>query len=308
MNNKVIKIIGLGKAGCNSLNHLNKTSIVKAETWLIDTDKEILLQSHASNKLQIESKLISGFSVKGNPAISKLDVESRCEIIKILKNTDLVFIIAGMGRSTGTNLAPIIAKEAKEMGCLTIGVVTQPFSFEGSRCFNQGKEGVNNLKKTVDTAIVISNDRLLVNITRTISLQKIFALADDIICQAIQTILYPITISGLIDLDFIELKNLMKNRGLARIGIGKSSGKSKLMDAAKLAISSPFLESSIEKAKKIIFNITGSNDLSLNEITGTAQIIYDRLDSDSKIIFGAQIDERMVNQVKVNLITTDFTS
>ena len=291
-----IKVIGVGTGGCKTIDRIIESGIVGVEFWAIDTDARVLSQSDAPNSLQIGN----GFGAEGNPAIGqKAAKESRAEIATVLKDTDLVFIVAGMGRGTGTGAAPIVARVAQEMGCLTVALITRPFTFEGRRCYSQADEGINNLETRVDTAIVISNDRLLSQISPEMPLQEVFRLIDDILCQGVQAILNPIAIPSLVDLDFMDVRQFMTDAGLARMGIGSGSGKSKAADAAAAAISSPLLESSIERAKRILFNVTGGTDLSLYEVNAAAETIYERVDPNASIWFGATIDEQLQGKVKI---------
>lgn len=304
-----IKAIGVGKGGCNSINRIIESGIAGVEFWAIDTDAQFLSQFDAPNSLLIWNKLTRGLGTKGDPVIGrKAAKESREEITAALKDTDLVFIIAAMGGGTGTGAAPVIAEIAREMGCLAISIVTRPLTDEGSLRTEQAEEGISTLKTHVDTAIVISNDKLLSIIAPKTPVQEIFRLADDILSQGVQGILNLIAIPGMVNVDFRDIRTVMADAGLARLGIGIGSGKSRAADAAVAAISSPLLESSIERARTIIFNVTGGSNLSLHEVNAVAETIYERIDPNANIIFGATIDKQLHGEVKITVIVTGFTA
>lgn len=304
-----IKVIGVGGGGCNAVNRMIQSNVGGVEFWQINTDAQALAQSLASNCLQIGQKLTRGLGAGGNPAIGqKAAEESREEIARTLENTDLVFITAGMGGGTGTGAAPIVAEVAKEMGCLTVGVITRPFTFEGRRRTSQAEEGINALQSRVDTLIVIPNNQLLSVIPSETPLQESFRIADDILRQGVQGISDIITIPGLVNVDFADVRAVMADAGSALMGIGIGSGKSRAKEGATAAISSPLLESSIEGAKGVVLNITGGSDLTLHEVNTAAETIYDIVDPNANIIFGAVIDEQMQGEIRITVIATGFSS
>lgn len=303
-----IKVIGVGGGGCNAVNRMIASGVTGIEFWSINTDSQSLVQAASPQRLQIGQKLTRGLGAGGNPAIGqKAAEESRDEIARALENTDLVFITAGMGGGTGTGAAPIVAEVAKEMGCLTVGIVTRPFTFEGRRRSNQAEEGINALQSRVDTLIVIPNNQLLSVIPTETPLQEAFRVADDILRQGVQGISDIITIPGLVNVDFADIRAIMADAGSALMGIGVGSGKSRAKEAATAAISSPLLESSIEGAKGVVFNVTGGHDLTLHEVNIAAETIYDVVDPNANIIFGAVIDERMQGEMRLTVIATGFS-
>jgi cell division protein FtsZ len=303
-----IKVIGVGGGGCNAVNRMITGGVSGVEFWGINTDAQALAQSAAPQRLQIGQKLTRGLGAGGNPAIGqKAAEESREEIANALDNTDLVFITAGMGGGTGTGAAPIVAEIAKEMGCLTVGVVTRPFTFEGRRRTNQADDGVAELQSRVDTLIVIPNNQLLTVIPSDTPLQEAFRIADDILRQGVQGISDIITIPGLVNVDFADVRAVMADAGSALMGIGIGSGKSRAKEGAIAAISSPLLEFSIEGAKGVVLNITGGKDLTLHEVNAAAETIYEIVDPNANIIFGAVVDENMQGEVRVTVIATGFS-
>jgi cell division protein FtsZ len=303
-----IKVIGVGGGGCNAVNRMIENNVVGIEFWQINTDAQALAQSMATNCLQIGQKLTRGLGAGGNPAIGeKAAEESRDEIAKALENTDLVFITAGMGGGTGTGAAPIVAEIAKDMGCLTVGVVTRPFTFEGRRRTKQAEEGISGLESKVDTLIVIPNNKLLSVIPADTPLQESFRMADDTLRQGVQGISDIITIPGLVNVDFADVRAVMADAGSALMGIGISSGKSRAKEGATNAISSPLIESSIEGATGVVLNITGGKDLTLHEVNTAAETIYEIVDPNANIIFGAVVDEAMQGEVRVTVIATGFS-
>lgn len=304
-----IKVIGVGGGGCNAVNRMINSGLTGIEFWAINTDAQALSNSAAPQRLQIGQKLTRGLGAGGNPAIGqKAAEESRDEIAHALESTDLVFITAGMGGGTGTGAAPIVAEVAKEIGCLTVGVVTRPFTFEGRRRTNQADEGVGSLQSRVDTLIIIPNNQLLTVIPQDTPLQEAFRIADDVLRQGVQGISDIITIPGLVNVDFADVRAVMADAGSALMGIGVSSGKSRAKEGATAAISSPLLESSITGAKGVVLNITGGNDLTLHEVNAAAETIYEVVDPNANIIFGAVIDERMQGEVRITVIATGFSS
>ena len=303
-----IKVIGVGGGGGNAVNRMIATEVTGVEFWTINTDAQALVNSASSQRLQIGQKLTRGLGAGGNPAIGqKAAEESREELAIALENADLVFITAGMGGGTGTGAAPIVAEVAKEVGALTVGVVTRPFMFEGRRRTNQADEGIEALKSRVDTLIVIPNDKLLSVISEQTPVQEAFRLADDILRQGVQGISDIITVPGLVNVDFADVRAVMADAGSALMGIGSGSGKSRATEAALAAISSPLLEASIQGAKGVVFNITGGGDLTLHEVNAAAEIIYEAVDPNANIIFGAVIDDKLDGEVKITAIATGFT-
>lgn len=302
-----IKVIGVGGGGCNAVNRMIDNGVSGIDFWTINTDSQALSQTAASNRIQIGQKLTRGLGAGGNPAIGqKAAEESRDEIARSLEGTDLVFITAGMGGGTGTGAAPIVAEVAKEMGCLTVGIVTRPFTFEGRRRAKQAEDGISALQSRVDTLIVIPNNQLLSVIPAETPLQEAFRVADDILRQGVQGISDIIIIPGLVNVDFADVRAVMADAGSALMGIGIGSGKSRAKEAATAAISSPLLESSIEGAKGVVFNITGGCDLTLHEVNVAAEVIYEVVDPNANIIFGAVIDERLQGEIRITVIATGF--
>ncbi len=303
-----IKVIGVGGGGCNAVNRMIESSVGGIEFWAINTDAQALSLASAPNRLQMGQKLTRGLGAGGNPAIGqKAAEESRDEIAQALEGTDLVFITAGMGGGTGTGAAPIVAEVAKEMGCLTVGVVTRPFTFEGRRRTSQAEEGIAALQGRVDTLIVIPNNKLLSVITEQTPMQEAFRVADDVLRQGVQGISDIIIIPGLVNVDFADVRAVMADAGSALMGIGIGSGKSRAQEAAIMAISSPLLESSIEGAKGVVFNITGGVDLTLHEVNTAAETVYEVVDPNANIIFGAVIDEKMEGEIRITVIATGFS-
>lgn len=303
-----IKVIGVGGGGCNAVDRMIESDLMGIEFWTMNTDAQALTQSSAPHRLQIGRKLTKGLGAGGNPNIGKeAAVESRDEIAEALEDTDLVFITAGMGGGTGTGAAAIVAEIAKERGCLTVGVVTRPFTFEGRRRMVQAGQGISDLQNNVDTLIIIPNNQLLQVISPETPLREAFLAADNVLRQGVQGISDIITIPGLVNVDFADVRAVMADAGSALMGIGIGSGKSRANDAASSAISSPLLEHSIQGAKGVVFNITGGHDLSLHEVNTAAETIFDVVDPDANIIFGAVIDERVQGEVIVTVIATGFS-
>jgi len=304
-----IKVIGVGGGGCNAVNRMIASDVTGVEFWGINTDAQALSRATAPNRLQVGDKLTRGLGAGGNPSIGqKAAEESRDEIANALENTDLAFITAGMGGGTGSGAAPIVAEVAKEMGCLTVGVVTRPFTFEGRRRTSQAEEGISALQTRVDTLIVIPNNKLLSVIDEQTPVQDAFRVADDILRQGVQGISDIITIPGLVNVDFADIRAVMADAGSALMGIGTASGKSRAAEAATAAISSPLLESSIQGAQGVVFNITGGSDMTLHEVNTAAETIYEGVDPNANIIFGAVIDdEKMEGEIRITVIATGFS-
>lgn len=303
-----IKVIGVGGGGGNAVNRMIASDVMGVEFWTVNTDSQALTLSAAHKRLQMGQKLTRGLGAGGNPAIGqKAAEESRDDIAAALEGADLVFITAGMGGGTGTGAAPVVAEIAKELGALTVGVVTRPFMFEGRRRTTQADEGVAALQSRVDTLIIIPNDKLLTVISEQTPVQEAFRMADDILRQGVQGISDIITIPGLVNVDFADVRAVMADAGSALMGIGIGSGKSRAREAAVAAISSPLLESSIEGARGVVFNITGGSDLTLHEVNSAAETIYEVVDPNANIIFGAVIDDRLQGEVRITVIATGFT-
>lgn len=303
-----IKVVGVGGGGGNAVNRMIASEVTGVEFWSINTDAQALSQNSAPRRLQIGQKLTRGLGAGGNPAIGqKAAEESRDEIAQALENTDLVFITAGMGGGTGTGAASIVAEVAKEIGSLTVGVVTRPFTFEGRRRTNQAEEGIAALQSRVDTLIIIPNNKLLSVISEQTPVQEAFRVADDILRQGVQGISDIITIPGLVNVDFADVRAVMADAGSALMGIGVGSGKSRAREAAIAAISSPLLESSIDGARGVVLNITGGSDLTLHEVNAAAETVYEVVDPNANIIFGAVIDDKMQGEIRITVIATGFS-
>ena len=302
-----IKVIGVGGAGNNAVNRMIEAGIRNVEFIAVNTDRQTLNESKANSKIQIGEKLTRGLGAGANPDIgSQAAEESRAEIAEALKGADMVFVTAGMGGGTGTGAAPIVAATAKEMGILTIGVVTKPFTFEGKKRLAQAERGIASLKGKVDTLVVIPNDKLLQVIDRKTSMIEAFRMADDVLRQGVQGISDLISVPGVINLDFADVRTIMLNQGMAHMGIGCASGENRAEDAAKQAIQSPMLETSIEGARGIIINITGGSDMGLHEANTAAELVQRSADPEANIIFGTVIDESMGDELQITVIATGF--
>ncbi len=304
-----IKVMGVGGGGGNAVNRMIASNVLGVEFWLLNTDAQALSQNSEAQRLQVGQKLTRGLGAGGNPAIGqKAAEESRDEIAAALADSDLVFITCGMGGGTGTGAAPIVAEVAKEMGALTVGVVTRPFTFEGRRRMHQSDEGIAALQSRVDTLIVIPNDKILSAVAEQTPVQEAFRIADDVLRQGVQGISDIISIPGLINVDFADVRAVMADAGSAMMGVGTGSGKSRAKEAATAAIDSPLLDSSIRGARGVVFNITGGPDLTLHEVGIAADTIYEVVDSSANIIFGAVIDEALQGDIKITVIATGFSA
>ena len=302
-----IKVIGCGGGGSNAVNRMIVEGLKNVEFLAINTDKQALMLSHANQKIQVGEKLTKGLGAGANPEIGKKAAEeSREEIEEAIKGADMVFITAGMGGGTGTGAAPVVAEIAKSLGILTVGVVTKPFPFEGRRRMKHAEMGIENLKEKVDTLVIIPNERLLTMVDKKTTLLDSFKLADDVLRQGVQGISDLITIPGLVNLDFADVRAVMLDKGLAHMGVGKGSGDNRAQEAAKQAISSPLLETSIVGATGVLLNVTGGADLGLLEINEAAEIVQDAADPDANIIFGAVIDETLKDEIRITVIATGF--
>ena len=303
----LIKVIGVGGAGNNAINRMIESGIKGVEFIAVNTDRQALQISKASTRIQIGEKLTRGLGAGANPDIgSQAAEESKSEIAEVLRGADMVFVTAGMGGGTGTGAAPIVAATAKELGILTIGVVTKPFTFEGKKRLTQAERGIQNLKEKVDTLVVIPNDKLLQIIDRKTSIVEAFKMADDVLRQGVQGISDLISVPGLINLDFADVKAVMLNTGMAHMGIGRASGENRAEDAAKEAIQSPLLETSIEGARGVIINITGGPDLGLQEANTAAELVQRSVDPEANIIFGVVTDESLGDEIQITVIATGF--
>ncbi|MEL6491817.1 MAG: cell division protein FtsZ, partial [Cyanobacteria bacterium J06621_3] len=303
-----IKVIGVGGGGCNAVNRMIDSGLAGIEFWTVNTDAQALTYSSTTNTMQLGQKLTRGLGAGGNPSIGqKAAEESRDEIFQAVEGSDLVFITAGMGGGTGTGAAPVVAECAKEAGALTVGVITRPFTFEGRRRTSQADSGIAALQASVDTLIIIPNDKLLSVISEQTPVQEAFRVADDILRQGVQGISDIITISGLVNVDFADVRAVMADAGSALMGIGVGSGKSRAREAAIAATSSPLLETSINGAGGVVFNITGGSDLTLHEVNQAAEIIYEAVDPNANIIFGAVIDDRLQGEIRITVIATGFS-
>ena len=302
-----IKVIGVGGAGNNAVNRMIDAGIKNVEFISVNTDRQALQLSKASTKIQIGEKLTRGLGAGANPDIgAQAAEESRTEVAEALRGADMVFVTAGMGGGTGTGAAPIVAGTAKEMGILTIGVVTKPFTFEGKKRLAQAERGIESLKGKVDTLVVIPNDKLLQIIDRKTSIIEAFRMADDVLRQGVQGISDLIAVPGLINLDFADVKTIMLDRGMAHMGVGRASGENRAEDAAKEAIQSPLLETSIEGARGVIINITGGSDVGLHEANTAAELVQRSADPEANIIFGSVTDDSMGDEIQITVIATGF--
>ena len=303
-----IKVLGIGGGGGNALNSMIQSGTISGVDFIaINTDAQVLLTNQAAVKIQIGDNLTRGLGSGGNPDIGlQAAEESREKIKEFLVDSDMVFITAGMGGGTGTGAAPVIAEVAKEVGALTVAIVTKPFAFEGTRRMVNAEEGIEILKTKVDTLIVIPNQRLLDVVDRKMTLLEAFRVADSVLTQGVQGISDIITVPGLINVDFADVKTIMVDAGSALMGIGSGVGDNRAQMAARAAISSPLLEVSIDGAKGVLFNITGGPDMTMTEVDEAARIISEAADADANIIFGSTLDEKLIDQMKITVIATGF--
>lgn len=304
-----IKVVGVGGGGGNALDRMVEAGVKCVEFISVNTDNQALIRSKATQKIQIGEKITHGKGAGSKPEIGqKAAEESREEITAALKGTDMVFITAGMGGGTGTGAAPIVAEIAREMGILTIGIVTKPFAFEGRRRMEQAENGISALREHVDSLVVIPNERLKYASEQRITLINAFAVADDVLRQGVQSISDLILVPGLVNLDFADVTTVMKDAGYAHMGVGRSSGKDKAENAANMAISSPLLETAINGATGVIINITSSPDVGLDEIETASMMISEQADASADIIWGAAFDEEMEDEISVTVIATGFAT
>ena len=302
-----IKVVGVGGGGGNVINRMIEAGLRGVEFITVNTDRQALGLSKANKKIQIGEKLTRGLGAGANPEIGKCSAEeSKAEIAEALKGADMVFVTAGMGGGTGTGAAPIVAETSREMGILTAAVVTKPFPFEGKRRTSQAEAGIDELKQCVDTLIVIPNEKLLQVVEKQTCLQDAFDMSDNVLKQGVQGISDLITIPGLVNLDFADVKTIMLDAGIAHIGTGRASGENRAQEAARQAIHSPLLETSIEGAGGVLINVTGGRDLGLLEINEAAELVQKSVDPEANIIFGAVIDENLKDEIVITVIATGF--
>ena len=302
-----IKVIGVGGGGNNVVNRMVKSGVKGVDFIAVNTDKQALTISSATQKIQIGDKLTGGKGAGADPEIGKKAAEeNKAQIAKALENTDMVFITAGMGGGTGTGAAPIVADIAKEAGILTVGVVTKPFGFEGRRRMQQAEGGIEELRTKVDSLVIIPNERLKHATDQKITFANAFEIADDVLRQAVQSISDLIKNTGFINVDFADVTAIMKNAGMAHMGVGRAAGKGKAEEAAKMAVSSPLLETSINGARGILINVAGSPDIGLEEIEQAAGLVQAAVHPDANTIFGATFDESLDDEIRVTVIATGF--
>lgn len=303
-----IRVIGIGGGGGNAISSMiTQSNIQGVEFVTINTDAQALLRNPASTKVQVGENLTKGLGSGGDPEIGRQAAEESAEKIKdMLEGSDMVFLTAGMGGGSGTGATPVVAKIAKEVGALTVAVVTKPFSFEGTRRMVAAEEGIENLKDKVDTLIVIPNQRIMDVVDRKVSLLEAFKVADSVLSQGVQGISEIITMPGLVNVDFADVRTIMSNAGSALMGIGTGIGENRAQAAARAAIASPLLEVTMDGARGVLFNIVGGNDLIMTEVDEAAKIISSSADPDANIIFGATIDETMHDQIRITVVATGF--
>ena len=302
-----IKVIGVGGGGNNVVNRMVRSGTRGVDFVAVNTDKQALNVSSATYKIQIGEKLTHGQGAGSDPEVGRKSAEeSRAQISKALEDTDMVFITAGMGGGTGTGGAPIVAEIAREQGILTVGVVTKPFGFEGRRRMQQAEKGIEELQGKVDSLVIIPNERLKHATDQKITFANAFGIADDVLRQAVQSISDLIRDTGFINLDFADVTAIMKNAGMAHMGVGRAAGKGKAEEAARMAISSPLLETSIHGARGVLINVTGSMDIGLEEVEQAASLVQDAVHPDALTIFGATFDESMDDEIRVTVIATGF--
>ena len=308
INSAVIRVIGVGGGGCNAINSMISSNVKSAEFIAVNTDNQALLMSKAEKCIQIGEKLTKGLGAGSNPSIGEAAAEeTKDQIQEVLGGTDLLFIACGMGGGTGTGASSVIARIAHEMGILTVAVVTKPFSFEGRIRNENANKGIANLRKYVDTLVIIPNDKLLQFLPVHIGVLDAFKVADDMLKQGIIGIVELIATPSLINLDFADVSTVMRNQGLAHMGVGKAKGENRVIESVRQAVSSPLLETTIEGAKAVILNVTGGKDLMLSEVNEAATLVQGIIDPSANIIFGATIDETLAEEVKITVIATGFS-
>src|SRR5256886_3482050 len=303
----VLKVVGVGGGGTNAVNRMVDAGLSGVEFIAVNTDAQALMMTDADVKIQVGAQVTRGLGAGADPEIGFAAAqESRDELKEALKGADMVFITAGEGGGTGTGGAPIVAELGQEIGALTVGVVTRPFAFEGRKRADQAERGVDQLRDRVDTLIVIENDRLLQVVERQTSVVEAFRMADDILRQGVQGITDLITEPGLVNLDFADVRTIMRDAGSALMGIGRASGENRAAEAARTAVSSPLLEASIEGATGILLNVTGGSDIGLFEVNEAAEVVTSAADQNANVIFGAVIDDSVGDEVRVTVIATGF--
>ena len=303
----VIKVVGVGGGGCNAVNRMVEAELKGVDFIAVNTDRQALNRCVAETKVQIGEKLTRVLGAGANPEIGQRAAEETLdEITSLLDGTDMVFVTAGMGGGTGTGAAPIIAKAAKDMGILTVGVVTKPFSFEGAKRKKQAELGINFLKKYVDSLVIVPNDKLLQNCERNTSMLQAFQMADDVLRQGVQGISDLISDFALINVDFADVKSVMTDRGIAHMGVGRGTGENRAQDAVKSAIESPLLETAIQGAKAILLYVAGGYDLGMLEVSEIASLVEEQADRDCILIFGAAVNEEMQDEISITVIATGF--
>lgn len=302
-----IKVVGVGGGGGNAVNRMIAAGLSSVDFWALNTDAQVLQMSGAQSRIQLGSKLTNGLGAGGDPLKGeKAAEESREEVMTALDGADMVFITAGMGGGTGTGAAPVVAQIAKQLGALTVGVVTKPFSFEGRRRMNQANAGLEKLKENVDSLIVVPNDKLIEVVERRTTIREAFYVVDEILLRGVQGICDIITTPGLINVDFADVKSVMSMSGSALMGIGRGSGEGRALEAARIAVNSPLLETSIHGASGVIFNVTGGPDMTIHEVYEAAEVIHESVLDDAIVIFGAVVDDRIQGEVQITVIATGF--
>jgi cell division protein FtsZ len=303
----VIKVVGVGGGGTNAVSRMVEAGLSGVEFIAVNTDAQALLMTDADVKIHIGSKVTRGLGAGADPAVGQAAAqESRDELKEALKGADMIFVTAGEGGGTGTGAAPIVAEIGRELEALTVGVVTRPFGFEGRKRAEQAELGINNLRDRVDTLIVIENDRLLQVVEKSTPVMEAFRIADDILRQGVQGITDLITVPGLVNLDFADVRTIMRDAGSALMGIGAARGENRAAEAARTAVSSPLLEASIDGATGILLNITGGSDIGLFEVNEAAEVVTSAADANANVIFGAVIDESLGDEIRVTVIATGF--
>jgi len=302
-----IKVVGVGGGGGNAVNRMIAAGLDSVDFWALNTDIQVLKMTSASKTIQLGNRLTNGLGAGGDPQKGeKAAEESKEEIMEALDGADMVFITAGMGGGTGTGAAPVVAQIARQMGALTVGVVTKPFSFEGRRRMNQANAGLEKLRENVDSLIVIPNDKLIEVVERRTTIREAFYVVDEILLRGVQGICDIITTPGLINVDFADVKSVMSMSGSALMGIGRGSGEGRALEAARIAVNSPLLETSIHGASGVIFNVTGGPDMTIHEVYEAAEVIHESVLDDAIVIFGAVVDDRIQGEVQITVIATGF--
>lgn len=302
-----IKVIGVGGGGGNAVNRMIRSGLSGVEFWLMNTDLQVLVDGQTKNRIQLGASSTEGLGAGGDPSVGeKAAEEAQQEITKALEGADMVFITAGMGGGTGTGAAPVVAKIAKQLGILTIAVVTKPFTWEGKKRQNQANAGLEKLKESVDAVIVVPNDKLLQVVDRQVTLQESFVIVDEVLLRGVQGISDIITVPGIINVDFADVKTVMQASGSALMGIGRAQGEGRAVKAAQQAINSQLLESSINGASGVIVNITGGPDMGIHEISDAASIIHDAVLEDATVIIGTAVNENIQGEIQITVIATGF--